>query len=108
MPAASAPTAVTTPVLQSVSAEAGMIRPRLVSDSSSEGWMTTWSSSGSSVRSMRLTLQPTGFDDALQELLRARLFRLTEDLVGWALLENDARVEEADPVCDVAREAHLM
>ena len=32
---------VTTPVRQSVSADAGMIRPRFVSDSSSEGWMTT-------------------------------------------------------------------
>jgi hypothetical protein len=41
MPIASPPTAVTTPVRQSVSVDAGMISPRFVSDSSSDGWMTT-------------------------------------------------------------------
>src|SRR5919112_3533027 len=108
MPPASAPTAVITPVRQSVSADAGMISPRFVSDSSSDGWMTTKSSSGSSVRSMRRTLQATGFDDPLQELLRALFLRRAEDLLGRPLLEDHAGVEEANAVRDVAREAHLV
>src|SRR5262245_7368106 len=85
-----------------------MISPRLVSDSSSEGWMTTWSSSGSSVRSMRRTLQPARFDDSLQELLRPRLARLAEDLLRRSFLEDHARIEEADPIRDVSGEAHLV
>src|SRR5919112_5848313 len=108
MPPASVPTAVITPVRQSVSADAGMISPRFVSDSSSEGWMTTKSSSGSSVRSMRRTLQPPGFDDPLQELLRPRLLRRAEDLLGRPLLEDHSGIQETDAVRDVAREAHLM
>src|SRR5262249_15899077 len=108
MPPASLPTAVTTPVRQSVSADAGMIRPRFVSDSSSDGWMTTKSSSGSRVRSIRGKLQPAGFDDPLKELLCPRLARLGEDLLRRALLEDHARVEKADAVGDVPREAHLV
>ena len=52
-PFTSLPTAVTTPVRQSASADAGRISPRFVSDSSSDGWTTTKSSSGSRDRSMR-------------------------------------------------------
>src|SRR5215212_11424161 len=85
-----------------------MIRPRFVSDSSSEGWMTTWSSSGSSVKSIPRKLQAPRLDDALEELLRARLLRRAQDPLGRALLEDHALVEEADAVGDVPREAHLM
>src|SRR5256885_8072147 len=104
MPAASPPTAVTTPVRQSASADAGMISPRFVSDSSSEGWMTTWSSSGSSVRSTWRKLQPAGFDDPLKELLRPRLARRAEDLLRRSLLEDHTAARKAHAVGAGARE----
>src|SRR5436190_9939815 len=85
-----------------------MISPRFVSDSSSDGWMTTWSSSGSSVRSTWRKLQPAGFDDPLKELLRPRLTRRAEDRLRRSLLEDHTAVEKADAVGDVAREAHLV
>src|SRR5204862_4518048 len=77
-PPLSVPTAVTTPVRQSVSIDAGMISPRFVSDSSSDGWTTTKSSSGSSERSMlrasrsctsgTLTAEPPATDAAPHDL----------------------------------------
>src|SRR3954453_9031350 len=115
-PVTSLPTAVSTPVRQSASADAGRISPRFVSDSSSDGWTTTKSSRGSRDRSMRLvsgsctlvTLQPAGLDDALEELLGPGLLRLGKDLLRRALLQDHAFVEEADPVSDVTGEAHLV
>src|SRR5262245_45666018 len=99
-------------------AEAGRMRPARVSDSSETGWTTANSSSGSSETSTlrdssitRLTvrrLEASGLDDPLEELLRPRLARRAEDLLGRPFLEDDAGVEEADAVRDVPREAHLV
>src|SRR3954453_12960334 len=115
-PVTSLPTAVSTPVRQSASADAGRISPRFVSDSSSDGWTTTKSSRGSRDRSMRLvsgsctlvTLQPAGLDDALEELLGPGLLRLGGDLLRRPVLQDHPFVEEADPVRDVTGEAHLV
>src|SRR5262245_3766930 len=95
----------------------GTIRPLAVSLSSS-GSMTRKSASGSSVTSSvcesgsstetTLARQATGGDDALQELLRARLTRRRKDLLRGALLQHDALAEEADAVGNLAREAHLV
>src|SRR5262245_3849044 len=92
--------------------------PARVSDSSEIGCTTTNSSSGSSetstlrdssIMALRVRgLEASGLDDALKELLRPRLTRSAEDLFGRPLLEDDARVEEADAVSDVSREAHLV
>src|SRR2546425_10944826 len=119
MPVAAAPTALTLPVRTATdaAAEAGKISPARVSVSSFDGWMTRYSSSGSSEMSMCFSLsnisierysQAAGVDDPLQELLRPLLSRRGEDLLRRALLEDPALVQEADPVGDVAREAHLM
>src|SRR6266481_3243500 len=53
-------------------------------------------------------LEPTRLDDPLEELLRPRLARRREDLLGRPLFQDHPRVEEADAVRDLAREAHLM
>src|SRR5262245_39010504 len=99
-------------------AEAGRMRPARVSDSSETGWTTTNSSSGSSetstLRDSSITaltvrrLQSSGLDDALEELLRPRLARRAEDLIGRPLLEDDAGVEKADAVRHVPCEPHLV
>ncbi len=56
----------------------------------------------------RSRLQPAGLDDPLEELPGPRLDGVGEDLLGWAGLGDDAAVEEADPVRDLAGEAHLV
>src|SRR6476659_9446821 len=98
-------------------ADAGRMSPARVSVSSATGWMTTNSSSGSSetstlldssITGLRVRLEPTGFDDSLEELLRARLARRAEDLGRRAFLEDHARVEEADATRHVTCEAHLV
>ena len=47
-------------------------------------------------------------DDPLQELLRPLRPRRAEDLLRRALLEDRSRIQEADAVCDVACERHLV
>src|SRR6266700_8408104 len=51
--------------------------------------------------------EPVRVHDPLQELLRPRLARRAEHLLGRSLLEDDAVVEEAHARRDVAGEAHL-
>src|SRR5215217_8660861 len=58
--------------------------------------------------SLQTTLQPAGLDDASEELAGARVFRGSEDLLGLTLFEDSTGFEEADAVCDVAGEAHLV
>ena len=53
-------------------------------------------------------LEPAGLDDPVEELARPGLVGLGEDLGRRPLLEDPARVEEADAVRDVAGEAHLV
>src|SRR5688500_13198316 len=91
--------------------------PARVSDSSETGCTTTNSSSGSSETStlrdssitrLRVRLEPPCLDDPLQKLLRSRLTRRAEDLRRRSLLEDAARVEEADPAGHVPCEPHLV
>ena len=56
----------------------------------------------------RRSTEPAGVDDPAQELPGARLARVAENLLGRPLLEHPAAVEEAHPVGDLAREAHLV
>src|SRR6187402_2967488 len=120
MPVTSAPIAVTIPVRQAAAAaaEAGRMRPARVSVSSLVGWMTRYSSSGSSETSRRCgsctmckrypgDLHPSRGHDPLEELLRPLLARRAEDGLRRPLLEDLARVEEANPMRHVARERHL-
>ena len=53
-------------------------------------------------------LQPAGLDDPLQELPGARLAWSAEDLVRRSHLADQAGIEEAHAVGDVAGEAHLV
>src|SRR5205823_3556833 len=50
----------------------------------------------------------TRFDDPREKLARPFLARRREDLVRRSFLEDDALVEEANLVRDLAREAHLV
>src|SRR3954471_2078039 len=56
----------------------------------------------------RAPLEPVRAHDPLQELLRPRLARRTEHLLGGALLEDDAAVKEAHARRDVTGKAHLV
>src|SRR6476659_7729031 len=96
-PVTSAPTAVTIPVRHATAAvaEAGRISPERVSVSSETGWMTTNSSSGSSVTSMlrdsSITL--TRYARALQETQRPARF-------GTSSIDKERRREiDSDHRC---------
>src|SRR5579862_3060474 len=128
-PVTSGPIEATIPVAHCAASLIGTIRPEAVSVSSS-GCTTRKSSSGSRVTSVRASgsnilrrlprearggnmvsralLHPPRRHDPSQELLRAGLARPCEDLRRRALLEDDALVEEADAVGDLAGEAHLV
>src|SRR5689334_17628231 len=54
------------------------------------------------------SLHPPAFEDAGEELARARLPRVAEDLLRQPFLEDAATVEEAHLVGDLAGEAHLV
>src|SRR5690606_2236386 len=54
------------------------------------------------------TLRASVTQDRAEELLSTWVLRFGEDLLGWAFLCHTPLVEEDDPVCDVAGEAHLM
>src|SRR5213596_4123551 len=93
-----------------------IVRPR--ADASPSAW-TTWITGAQPQRlapaspagrlvSRPGSLQPPGCDNTLEKLLRPRVARRREDLLGRRLLEDDTLVEEADPVGDVARESHLV
>src|SRR5947207_11512994 len=54
------------------------------------------------LRATDRSLQPTGLDDALQELLSSRFSRRAQYLARLTLLQDHSRIEEANPVRDVA------
>ena len=63
---------------------------------------------GDGARRRSRNLHPAGFDDPVEELPRPGLLGVGEDPGRRPLLEDPARVEEADAVGDVAGERHLV
>src|SRR6476469_9465989 len=86
--------------------------PEIASDGIHEIAVTDFSyrmsPSSTSLPADTIVSQSPRFDDALQKLLRPRLARSAEHLVRRPLLEDQAVVEEADAVRDVARERHFV